>query len=121
MTSPTGNNASFAPKDSLLLPFCVVPAESARVLGRGSLVDYLGYKGTINTRQRINNIMRFMAYHKIYDDWYRDSRIQKPVFDDAVSVSSTATPLSVATLPYQGINGSSALTYGTSTKFAGRC
>lgn len=118
MTSPTGNNAPSASSVSSLLPFCVVPAENAYILGRSSLADYLGYKGTINTRQRINNIMRFMAYHKIYDDWYRDSRIQKPVFDEAVPVSSTATPLSVATLPFQSINGSSPLSYGTATKFA---
>jgi hypothetical protein len=118
MTSPTGNNAPSATTVSSLLPFCVVPAENASVLGRGSLADYLGYKGTVNTRQRINNIMRFMAYHKIYDDWYRDSRIQKPVFDEAVPVTSTATPLSVAVLPFQGINGASTLSYGTATKFA---
>lgn len=118
MTSPTGNNAPSATTVSSMLPYCVVPADNARVLGRGSLADYLGYKGTINTRQRINNIMRFMAYHKIYDDWYRDSRIQKPVFDEAVPVTSTATALSVATLPYQGVSASSYLTYGTATKFA---
>lgn len=118
MTSPTGNNAPSVTSVSSLLPFIVVPAESARVLGRGSLADYLGYKGTVNTRQRINNIMRFMAYHKIYDDWYRDSRIQKPVFSEDIPVSSSATPLSVATLPYQGVNGASTLSYGDATKFA---
>lgn len=118
MTSPTDNNAPSATKVSSQLPFCVVPAENASVLGRGSLADYLGYKGTVNTRQRINNIMRFMAYHKIYDDWYRDSRIQKPVFAEAVPVSSTGTLLDVATLPYQGVTGSSYLTYGDATKFA---
>lgn len=118
MTSPTGNNAPSATTVSSMLPYCVVPDINARVLGRGSLADYLGYKGTINTRQRINNIMRFMAYHKIYDDWYRDSRIQKPVFDESVTVTSAATPLSVATLPFQGVSASSYFTYGTATKFA---
>lgn len=118
MTSPTGNNAPSAASVSSMLPYCVVPAANASVLGRASLADYLGYKGTVNTRQRINNILRFMAYHKIYDDWYRDSRIQKPVFDEAVPVSSTATSLGVATLPFQGIIGSSTLSYGEATKFA---
>lgn len=118
MTSPTGNNAPSATSVSSLLPFCVVPSANAHVLARASLADYLGYKGTVNTRQRINNILRFMAYHKIYDDWYRDSRIQKPVFDEAIPVSTTATSLSVATLPFQGISGSSSLTYGEATKFA---
>lgn len=55
--------------------------------GRGSLADYLGIKGlklhptsaglaTFN----IKNILPFLAYHKIYDDWYRNANIQKPVF-----------------------------------------
>lgn len=117
MTSPTGNNVPSAITVGSTLPFCVIPAESSSVLGRASLADYLGYKGTVNTRQRINNILRFMAYHKIYDDWYRDSRIQKPVFDEAVPVNSSAGVMSVANLPYQGVNGDS-ITYGAATKFA---
>lgn len=117
MTSPTGNNALSAISVGSTLPFCVVPAENASVLGRASLADYLGYKGTVNTRQRINNILRFMAYHKIYDDWYRDSRIQKPVFDEAVPVDTSAGSMSVANLPYQGSDGGS-FVYGTATKFA---
>nr|DAH92125.1 MAG TPA: Major capsid protein [Microviridae sp.] len=117
MTSPTGNNAPSSISVGSTLPFCVVPAENASILARASLADYLGYKGTINTRQRINNILRFMAYHKIYDDWYRDSRIQKPVFDEVVPANTSAGAMSVANLPYRGVNGDS-FTYGTATKFA---
>lgn len=117
MTSPTGNNAPSAISVGSMLPFCIVPAEDASILGRASLADYLGYKGSVNTRQRINNILRFMAYHKIYDDWYRDSRIQKPVFDEAAPVNTSAGVMSVANLPYQAANGDS-FTYGTATKFA---
>lgn len=117
MTSPIGNNAPSAVTVSSRLPFCVVPAPNASVLARGSLADYLGYKGSVNTRQRINNILRFMAYHKIYDDWYRDSRIQKPVFDEAVGVSAAAA-INVATLPFCSISDSSNLSYGDATKFA---
>ena len=117
MTSPTGNTAPSATSVGSMLPFCVVPAENASVLGRSSLADYLGFKGSFNTRQRINNILRFMSYHKIYDDWYRDSRIQKPVFDEAVPVDTSAGAMSVANLPYRGANGDS-FTYGTATKFA---
>lgn len=58
-----------------------------RVLARGSLADYLGFKGvpslvttTGTSSFAINNIMPFLAYHKIYDDWYRNANIQKPVF-----------------------------------------
>lgn len=68
---------------------------------RGSLADYLGFKGvphldkTGNARFAINNIMPFLAYHKIYDDWYRNANIQKPVF----TRSETPTK-SLSSLPW---------------------
>lgn len=109
MTSPTGNNVPSASAVSSLLPFITVPSANSAKLGRGSLADYLGYKGTVNTNQRINNILRFMAYHKIYDDWYRDSRIQTPLFGETTSASAGA--LSVRYLPWQFNSGSSGITY----------
>lgn len=68
---------------------------------RGSLADYLGFKGvphldkTGNAKFAINNIMPFLAYHKIYDDWYRNANIQKPVF----TRSETPTK-SLSSLPW---------------------
>lgn len=109
MTSPTGNNVPSVTQVSSLLPFVTVPAASATKIGRGTLADYLGYKGTVNTNQRINNILRFMAYHKIYDDWYRDSRIQTPLFGDAVPASSGS--LSVRFLPSQVNSGASGIAF----------
>lgn len=60
------------------------------LFGRGSLADYLGIKGMKPNNAPINattvysvglkNILPFLAYHKIYDDWYRNANIQKPVF-----------------------------------------
>lgn len=79
---------------------------------RGSLADYLGFKGvphigkSANAKFAINNIMPFLAYHKIYDDWYRNANIQKPVF----SRSDTPTK-SLSSLPwnpkYTTVNASS--------------
>lgn len=56
--------------------------------GRASLADYLGIKGasagvdssTTTYYDSLNNIFPFLAYHKIYDDWYRNANIQKPAF-----------------------------------------
>lgn len=68
---------------------------------RGSLADYLGFKGvphldkTGNAKFAVNNIMPFLAYHKIYDDWYRNANIQKPVF----TRSETPTK-SLSSLPW---------------------
>lgn len=62
-------------------------------LGRGSLADFLGVKGvkystSLSFRNdEINNILPFVAYHKIYDDWYRNANIQKPAFVRKTSFS----------------------------------
>ena len=66
---------------------------------RGSLADYLGFKGVPVTsgvtKYAVNNIMPFLAYHKIYDDWYRNANIQKPVF-----VRSETPTKSLSSLPW---------------------
>lgn len=71
------------------------------IFKRGSLADYLGFKGvphlekTFSAKFAVNNIMPFLAYHKIYDDWYRNANIQKPVF----TRSETPTK-SLSSLPW---------------------
>ena len=56
-------------------------------LGVGTLADYLGFKITQSQNTNINvgiNALPFLAYHKIYDDWFRNSLVQKPLFVDDV-------------------------------------
>ena len=118
MTSPVGTSQ---PGDSIsaVLPYVTIPADNASVIGRGSLADYLGFKGTVNTNQRINNIFRFMAYHKIYDDWYRDSRIQAPLFVDVVAQSTASSRRGVKYLPSMTMSSSfTSFSYGSDTTFA---
>lgn len=77
------------------------------VFGPGTLCDYLGYKlkfssgvfddapllsgsiiSTISESESafvFNNLLPFIAYGRIFDDWYRDSRIQAPLFAPAAS------------------------------------
>ena len=62
-------------------------AQVKAIMGRGTLADYLGIKGVnlpvgdaAEFTYTIPNILPFLAYHKIYDDWYRNANIQKPVF-----------------------------------------
>lgn len=60
-------------------------------LGVGSLADYLGFKLPSNANTNINvgiNALPFLAYHKIYDDWFRNSLVQKPLFVDDVIASN---------------------------------
>lgn len=55
----------------------------ASFLGSGTLSDYLGLKtvsvGNWNIDYLISSLP-FLAYHRIWDDWYRDTRIQAPLF-----------------------------------------
>lgn len=73
----------------------------------GSLLDYLGkslympstYTPGYESIYKGLNLLAPAAYQKIYDDWYRDSRIQNPLFVD--SDTSTA----VARLPFTQFDG----------------
>lgn len=55
----------------------------------GSLADYLGFKSpkfTVPTDSVFYediSPLPFLAYHKIYDYWYRNKLVQKEVFEDA--------------------------------------
>lgn len=78
-------------------------AYSKPPIGPGSLADYLGFKvdltGDFLQFVSMNNFLRFMAYHKIYEDWYRDTRIQKSIFR-RVSYNTSVATNSVAYLPF---------------------
>ena len=63
----------------------------------GSLADYLGVsclKDGLSSPVafHIGNMLPFLGYHKIFDDWYRNSKIQKPVFVNSHSVSANGSP-----------------------------
>lgn len=87
----------------------------------GSLADYLGCKqstGKSYTTDKFISALPFLAYHRIYDDWYRDTRVQAPVFVPMPSVSTlsvspmyapsvSVTSTSVATGPVYGHTTSS--------------
>lgn len=72
------------------LPSCsaiasIQSTQFKQFFGSGTLSDFLGLKqpsdGYLSGQTiKISNILPFLAYHKIYDDWYRNTKIQKPVF-----------------------------------------
>lgn len=64
----------------------------------GSLADYLGVvqsgpEGGIKIGDTVSipNALPFYCYHKIYDDWYRNSKIQKPVYINRASVDNPSS------------------------------
>lgn len=70
-------------------------------LSRGSLADYLGLKGYPSDASEnivIPNALPFLAYHKIFQDWYMNTEIQKPPF---IPFSNTYSPSYVASVPYR--------------------
>lgn len=62
-------------------------------MGPGTLSDYLGLRIDPNnvpaSNQQNFNIFPFLAYHRIYDDWYRNPRVSQPLFGPHVANSTT--------------------------------
>lgn len=72
----------------------------------GTLADYLGFKGSSSGSIVRLNALPFIAYHRIYDDWYRESRVQSPLFFRP-SASTLNSP-SPSALPYTSVVSNSA-------------
>lgn len=71
-------------------------------LGPGTLADFLGVKMpsfTVGTTYVDVNALPFLAYQKIWDDWYRDSLVQQPFFCDGFGGEAT-TNIKCALMPY---------------------
>lgn len=88
------------------LPTLRIPVDK---INAGSLSDYLGYgfatpdpsQVAANRTIDFPNPLKFLAYHKIWDDWYRDSRIQTPAFGRDIDETSQVDGLQgVSSLPY---------------------
>lgn len=77
--------------------------------GAGSLMDYLGFRITASNEPDQNtqfykypNILPFLAYHKIYDDWYRNPNIITPLFVRPTSSYSSSSDFNISFIPYVG-------------------
>lgn len=83
----------------------------------GSLADYLGFRfdapspdSLCHTNSLsynnviVDNALPFLAYHKIYDDWYRNSQVQKPLFARVPSTDNRFT--SICNFPWRGFDDS---------------
>lgn len=84
----------------------VGPYKFNELFGAGSLSDYLGLKVDSNEVEwlsfnfGIKNLLPYFAYHKIYDDWYRNPNIEKPLF---VRPASDSITWSVSSLPWVNV------------------
>lgn len=98
----------------------------------GCLADYLGLKlnkSVIPTASKTINLnaLPFLAYHRIYEDWFRNSLIQNSIYLNGViagnygyraNVSNSITPNNAAATMYKLIAGSVTQTADSSDIFA---
>ena len=85
----TVEQRSFLPLLRLKLNTSTATLLNQKYFNPGSLADYLGFKSprfTVPTDSVFYediSPLPFLAYHKIYDYWYRNKLVQKEVFFDA--------------------------------------
>lgn len=74
-----------------------------------SLPDYIGYRGSRISEASEFKVspLPFLAYHLIYDYWYRNKQIQRPVFDEHYA---TTNSIGIARMPTGYFNANSYLT-----------
>lgn len=91
--------------DILLPSYSLDTTVGKKCVAPGSLADYLGvklpnYTDASGDYQNITvGAMPFLAYHRIYNDWFRNSLVQKSIYAD-VAPGSQGNHACVATSPY---------------------
>lgn len=86
------------------IPRLSISSNQGSRIGPGSLADYLGVKMSVADLSAIGSIspvtaqyfnaFPFLAYHRVYDDWYRNALVQNPVFNKPLRASTTTNRLS---------------------------
>lgn len=93
----TGKNVGNSTVTKVVLPtLSFSPELDKAAYGNGSLLDYLGYKCSETKFTELRNIqlsaLPLLAYHKIYNDWFRNSLVQKDIFNNALASSVVYNP-----------------------------
>lgn len=97
------------------IPALRVSALNYDMFGVGSLADYLGVRhldGLVAPSVLNLDAMPFLAYHRVWSDWYRQPSIQRDPYLNIISSSSTAD---VKTLHRAGITSESGVITPTSS------
>lgn len=95
------------------------PETDKDIYAPGSLLDYLGYKitglGNMAELQPVTlNAMPLLAYHKIYNDWFRNSLIQKSIYaDDSLNTTIFNPAYSNNTVPVNSVAARYTFTYNS--------
>lgn len=99
----TGKNTGNTTVTKIVLPTLSFNPELDKVAyGNGSLLDYLGYKCSETKFTELRNVqlsaLPLLAYHKIYNDWFRNSLVQKDIFNNALAASVVYNPATSAVI-----------------------
>lgn len=101
---PAGTPTALKPRK---IPGIVINSFSDH--GPGSLSDFLGVKVSPEFDENVGagdgyNSLRWLAYARIYDDWYRNTMVQAPLFAEPALGDGPSSAVGVlpaaATLPY---------------------
>lgn len=92
------------------LPRLKVTSSHSLYFGPGSLLDYLGAQigsTSFSTNQTTIylNVFPLVAYARIYDDWYRNTKVQKPLFVQPGTMAvqnNIAAGVKLRSLPFCG-------------------
>ena len=103
--SPNGSGGYSEARAKLPI-FQVSPSDLSTIAAPGSLLDYLGIRGpvydAVPTPEPLDlNIFPLLSYHRIYDDWYRNRKVQKPLFGRPSQIGGVSESLVLpCELPY---------------------
>lgn len=117
----TGKNVGNSTVTKVVLPtFSFNPEIDKAAYGNGSLLDYLGYKCAETKFGELQNIkisaLPMLAYHKIYNDWFRNSLVQKDIFNNALAASVVYNPATSAVItPCSIASNRSVFTYSATS------
>jgi hypothetical protein len=92
----TGKNNGTTTTKVVLPTFSFDPETDKTAYGDGTLLDYLGYKVPHTRFTELQGVklsaLPMLAYHKIYNDWFRNSLVQKDIFDNALASYAVYNP-----------------------------
>ena len=102
---PEGTNVALKPRQ---IPHITSIGFSSNPFSRGSLGDFLGIKSYSYLPPSSSDVvypswnsLPFLCYHRIWDDWYRNSLVQAPVFyPPRIGDPASSSPTTAASLPY---------------------
>lgn len=103
MNVASGSPAQFQDVRSLMPVFSFTGSQAVQTFSAGSLGDYLGIRlsgaGSGSGSSVYIAAAPFVAYHLIWQEWYRNPRVQRPAFAPDLS-TSTSGPVRASSLPY---------------------